>query len=494
MLRALDRDQAADDDWASNLTTVYDYCPDHLASGRTKLGNPCVLKRDDDPIYMRELPHDMNDWTKADSTLHSFRDVPPYRGPTHHSTADTQASPYAVARARTAAGDSDTALAIEVRRVEVLEREAADRERELKRLTAELQRAHDLITETRRTTIAKLSHVWLRAVCRENRAHLRRQLTNLDNEELDKLLVVLDVVKFGDAYNDAAKTKELCWQDAVVLTLVKHRTFVPHVRLGYLFDVDDSLVSIIWGTALPQLRFALENTVARYKSSSESEDARSYWLKGDMDDIDCITDASPTTRASRSSDPFIDDITYGAYKKFHGGKSQFMIDQSFRLLFTSYVYVHSVKDCDIIKASDMLDFYRAGRGIMYDKGTADDEVERLIVADGGRHLCPPFVHNDLLTAAEVELTEAVARPRASIERVIRWIKKNLILKVAVPTSLFPVMSDVLFVCAWLYEFSKSREDLADHSDAHDDEDLSPENIAKHDEAHDNLELERDHGM
>ncbi|RXN14391.1 zinc finger protein 502-like isoform X2 [Labeo rohita] len=101
------------------------------------------------------------------------------------------------------------------------------------------------------------------------------------------------------------------------------------------------------------------------------------------------------------------------------------------LTFFLPLYTGSISDKEITKISGILPLLEAGDEVMADKGFV---IEDLLSGVGAKLIIPPFKRSAQFTREDTEKTQAIARLRIVVERVIGRIKSSHIWDSPVPHS------------------------------------------------------------
>lgn len=150
---------------------------------------------------------------------------------------------------------------------------------------------------------------------------------------------------------------------------------------------------------------------------------------------------------------------FSEYKSSTTLKSLIAVDPLGNLMYVSPLFTGSISDNEICEAGF---FYRyleklrkeniihSGDAIMADKGFRNEnELAKLDI----RINMPPFASSEVQMAAEdVALTNLIAAHRIHVERRINRIKNYQLVGRQIPTSLFPVINDIWYVCCYLTNF------------------------------------------
>lgn len=113
-----------------------------------------------------------------------------------------------------------------------------------------------------------------------------------------------------------------------------------------------------------------------------------------------------------------------------------------------------MSDKQVILNSDLLSRLSPGDGVMTDRGY---ELSAELEAAGCVFYKPPSkaADNDL-TAEEEILTRAIATARIYTAHTMADIKDNRLLQNDIPVSMLPVLSDLVYIAAYLRNFNTTR--------------------------------------
>lgn len=115
----------------------------------------------------------------------------------------------------------------------------------------------------------------------------------------------------------------------------------------------------------------------------------------------------------------------------------------------SPLYTGSISDKEITKTSGILPLLESGDEVMADKGFI---IEDLLSGVGAKLIIPPFKHSAQFTREDTEKTQAIARLRIVVERVIGRIKSNHIWDSPVPLTLMGPVSQIWHNCCVMVNF------------------------------------------
>lgn len=94
---------------------------------------------------------------------------------------------------------------------------------------------------------------------------------------------------------------------------------------------------------------------------------------------------------------------------------------------------------------------RDGDVVLYDKGCSSRMFD-LAREKGARIVTPSFVTNHYLSVNECVHSGGVSRARVIIENINERFKRFRMLQHTVPSALFPIIDEIVFVCAFLTTF------------------------------------------
>ncbi|XP_064480407.1 uncharacterized protein LOC135393955 [Ornithodoros turicata] len=162
-----------------------------------------------------------------------------------------------------------------------------------------------------------------------------------------------------------------------------------------------------------------------------------------------ILDATEV-RCEVASSLALQSSTYSTYKSANTFKGLVGIAPNGLVTFVSELFTGCTSDRECVIRSGFLELpFEEGDSVMADKGfTIADLLEKKKV-----HLnIPPFLRNEEFTAAQVQETKQIASLRIHIERRIRRVKSFHIFDRVVPLSLGPVANQMWTVAVILTNF------------------------------------------
>ncbi|KAE8739819.1 hypothetical protein FOCC_FOCC014687 [Frankliniella occidentalis] len=124
------------------------------------------------------------------------------------------------------------------------------------------------------------------------------------------------------------------------------------------------------------------------------------------------------------------------------------------VIYVSPVFEGNMSDKRIILESGLLERLSEGDAVMTDRGF---DIEGELLDIGVTLYKPPTLGDrNKLTSEEEILTEAIASATIYVEHVIADIKDNRLLQGIIPILLIPVISDLIYIAAYLCNFKESR--------------------------------------
>ncbi|KAJ8364592.1 hypothetical protein SKAU_G00134230 [Synaphobranchus kaupii] len=146
--------------------------------------------------------------------------------------------------------------------------------------------------------------------------------------------------------------------------------------------------------------------------------------------------------------------TYSTYKSHTTFKGLVGVSPSGAVTFVSKLYTGAISDKEITKQSGFIGLLEQGDGVMADKGFL---IEPLLETVGASLIIPPFKHRAQFSREETERTQAIARLRILVERVIRRIKEYHIFDSTLPLTLSGSINQIWTNCCVLVNFQGPME-------------------------------------
>lgn len=144
--------------------------------------------------------------------------------------------------------------------------------------------------------------------------------------------------------------------------------------------------------------------------------------------------------------------TYSKYKGQNGLVFSVGIACNGATIFCSEGMEGNMSDKQVIVQSGLLNRLSKGDGVMTDKGY---ELTAEFQAIGCYFYKPPTKHGELNAEEEI-LTKAIASARIYTEHAMADIKDNRLLQGVIPITMVPIMSDLVYIAAYLRNFSPRR--------------------------------------
>ena len=307
-----------------------------------------------------------------------------------------------------------------------------------------------------------------------------RQLTNLPTYGLQKQVDMMDATKLGDAYaREASKChclRALSWQDAVCLVHTRHMTGHQFARLASMFNVrgKDAGASAIYRRTLLLVCHFVNHTVARQCDEPDLDRHRlpdwkqPEWLSAHgVEDCTCGPVMCP-------KDFFANDVCYSAYKGYYGWKINVTCGPDGYPIWNTPAHGARADDLQVMEHADAEWASRSwvqgptmSKLWLGDKGTKAGD---LVDAQGGRFVCPPTVHDHTLTYMEVLQAESVAQPRSHVERCIGYLRRNILLRRAIPQEVQTHLDYIIRVALFNIHFTAFNESVVEKDEV-DENDL-----------------------
>ena len=164
-----------------------------------------------------------------------------------------------------------------------------------------------------------------------------------------------------------------------------------------------------------------------------------------------IIDASEI-KVEMPSSLVLQSQTYSNYKSTNTLKGLVGISPAGHITFISQLYTGSISDRELTERSGILNLpFEDDDSVMADKGF---DIKDLLDDMGVQLNIPPFLGNkqSQMPAADVELTQKIARERIHVERAINKIKKFHIFNCPIPLSLAGSINQIWTVCGLLTLF------------------------------------------
>ena len=230
------------------------------------------------------------------------------------------------------------------------------------------------------------------------------------------------------------------------LTLVRLRLGCAEQDLAYRFGVSQTLVSTIVITwiqflyvhfsSIKDQLFPPRSVMQKYKPSSFNS------LRNIRVTIDCTE-----IFTQEAADFQKQGNTYSSYKSHTTHKVLVGCSPNGALCFISDAYEGSISDNEIVNQSGFLDYINPGDLVLADRGFL---IKEELMKKKAYLNIPPFLGNrQRFTKQEEIKTKKIAKLRIHVERIIERMKKYRVIKYTVPSSLNPLVSQIVFVIGML---------------------------------------------
>ncbi|XP_076139561.1 uncharacterized protein LOC143122668 [Alosa pseudoharengus] len=155
--------------------------------------------------------------------------------------------------------------------------------------------------------------------------------------------------------------------------------------------------------------------------------------------------------------------TYSSYKSHTTFKGLVGVSPSGAVTFVSKLYTGGISDKEITRQSGVLGLLEKGDGVMADKGFL---IEPMLSTVGANLIIPPFKHRAQFSRQETEQTQAIARLRILVERVIRRVKEFHIFDTTIPLTVAGSINQIWTNCCVLVNFQGPMELDNEREDSH----------------------------
>jgi AraC-like DNA-binding protein len=283
----------------------------------------------------------------------------------------------------------------------------------------------------------------------------------LSKEDFDALFNLLGGeeairgLKLGYASNTPKKMKlsKLCAEDRLLMFLLRLRRGLPLEELAYFFKLSVSYVSDIC-YAMTRLTYLTLKSFENHMFTSAAEQKKNKpKLMRPFPNLRIILDGAafyiqmPSNFEQQGN-------TYSSYKSHNTVLFMLGISCSGGTIFCSMGFEGSMSDKEAILKSGLLQRLDEKDCVMTDRGF---DLTAELQAIGCKFVKPPSVgERQSLTAEEELATKALAAARIYVEHAVADIKDNRLLQGVIPLTLLPVLSDLVYIAAFLRNLSSSR--------------------------------------
>lgn len=241
------------------------------------------------------------------------------------------------------------------------------------------------------------------------------------------------------------------FEDLLLMLLMYLKWDISEAMLSFLFNVDQSHVSVRLASVASILEDILRNTVGKKRTVPETERLRCFGPDTPFKDVTQIADTT-LLHTDKPRHHYLQHLMWSTYMPGHKLKAFVSMGPDGHPSFVSKLYPSSYSDRDIAKHSGFLDFLCAGEVVMFDKGGSNllpDLAERHV-----RLITPHFVCNGYLQPGEIKFSRLVALARVHIERLNERCKRFRWLNGVLLTSGYDSMDAKWHVCL-AYQFHAS---------------------------------------
>ena len=251
--------------------------------------------------------------------------------------------------------------------------------------------------------------------------------------------------------------QKLPYADGLFLTLARYRRDFSLADLAFKFGLTMQSTGVLFNTWTDHMFFKfgqLSIWPPRNKIINEMPNE----FKKDFPTTLIIIDGTEL----RTQTPCALGLQSQFYSDYKGSttlKCLIGCDPRGSVMFVSELFTGSISDKNITEDSGFLEllshlkecgYVQDGDAVMTDKGfTIGDDLAKLNL----RLNIPPFARGGKqMTVSEIKETQKIARHRIHIERLIAKVKKFLIVKHDIPTSMFPKINKIWSNCCLLTLF------------------------------------------
>lgn len=251
----------------------------------------------------------------------------------------------------------------------------------------------------------------------------------------------------GNSENTPSPPRSMPLIDEFLMYCMRVAVGMKEQVIADIFQVSITTVSrvtITWANYLFFVLGTLPLWVSREKVRSSMPEKFKKYCPGVRVILDC-TEIAVTAPSSLT----LQSETFSHYKNRTTLKGLIGVAPNGLVTFFSPLYTGSISDKVITKISGILPLLEAGDEVMADKGFV---IEDLLCGVGAKLIIPPFKRSAQFTKEDTEKTQAIARLRIVVERVIGRIKSNHIWDSPVPLTLMGTVSQIWHNCCVLVNF------------------------------------------
>jgi hypothetical protein len=241
------------------------------------------------------------------------------------------------------------------------------------------------------------------------------------------------------------RIKCMCEEDQLLVVLMKLRLGLLHNDLAYRFNVSSAAISLIFSSWLPVLSEQLKQLIVWLPRDVIKATMPACFRKLHAKTT-CIIDCSEVF-IQRPQGLLNRAVTYSNYKSHNTTKFLVCISPKGSIMFVSPCYGGRASDRFITNNSGFLGYLLPGDSVMADRGFT---IQNDLLPYGVSLNIPVFRRGlKQLHKVDVIKTRRIATVRIHVERVISKLKNFRILKCVIPTTLVPLLDDIVMVCCAL---------------------------------------------
>ena len=242
------------------------------------------------------------------------------------------------------------------------------------------------------------------------------------------------------------RPRTLCFEDELLLCLVKLRHDFPESDLAMRFGVDQSTVSRIFSCYIRCMYFSMKE-VDIWPSRALVQRFLPDVFKEKYPHTRVIIDATEFP-IEKPANPDVQAATWSNYKNKNTLKLLVGVTPNGAISFLSPLYGGRISDKELTKRSGLLKLLERGDDIMADRGF---DIAHLMPDGVGLNI-PPFLGSrSQLDEEEVVETRRIASVRIHVERAMERIK-NFRITHFIPSMVCPLAEEIVFVCAFLSNY------------------------------------------
>lgn len=236
------------------------------------------------------------------------------------------------------------------------------------------------------------------------------------------------------------------------LVLLRLRRGLSLQDISELMNISSSLTSAIFYTWVRHISLSLKMLSKPMLVSALKQNENKPMCFRPFKNLKIVIDCAEF-QIERSSNLQQQGNCFSDYKQYTSGKVCFAVSCYGGISHVSDVYEGRISDKQLVLDMGLLDQLEKGDVIMADRGF---KLEEECLERGLTLLKPPDSRgDDSLTAREEVITKSIACVRIYVEHVIGRVKNWKLLQHRIELLLLPILPDMIFIAAYLHNFSKS---------------------------------------